>query len=167
MRSGMWIPCAMALCFVFGMVLQSALAATDEKDQPRVTGLGGFFFKAQNPGKLAEWYKTHLGISLVAGGKGDNAPRFANFEWSEKGQADKHGSTAFSIFPENTEYFGPGSKSQFMVNFRVANLDRLMAQLKNEGVTVIDKSPDESYGKFGWAIDAEGNRIELWEPKGE
>jgi predicted enzyme related to lactoylglutathione lyase len=165
MRSGIWIPSAIMLSFVLGMAIQSALAG-DAKDEPRVTGLGGFFFKAQSPGKLAEWYRVHLGVELQPAGKGDNAPRFTSFEWSERDKADKHGSTSFSIFPADTKYFGPGS-SQFMVNFRVANLDRLLAQLKSEGVTVIDKSDDESFGKFGWAVDSEGNRIELWEPKDE
>ena len=88
------------------------------------------------------------------------------FEWREKDHPETIGATVFSIFPAETKYFGPGG-SQFMVNFRVANLERLLAQLKQEGVKVDDKVDDESNGRFGWATDPEGNRIELWEPKGE
>ena len=137
------------------------------KRRPRVTGLGGFFFKAQNPGKLADWYRTHLGIALVAAGKAENAPQFYSFHWREKDHPETIGATAFSIFPANTKHFAPSSSS-FMLNFRVANLERLLAQLKQEGVKVDDKiEGDESNGWFAYAMDPEGNRIELWEPKGE
>jgi hypothetical protein len=166
MRSGIRITCAIALSFALGMVVQSARGLRAEKDEPRVTGLGGFFFKAQNPAKLAEWYRVHLGIGLMAGGKGDNAPQFGIFEWRDKDHPDQKGATVWSIFPANTKYFEP-STSSFMMNFRVANLDRLLGQLRAEGVKVDDKIGDESNGKFGWAMDPEGNRIELWEPKGE
>jgi len=166
MRSAIWVPCAIALSFVLGMVLQSARGAGDAKDEVRVTGMGGFFFKAQNPGKLGDWYRDHLGITLEPAGKGEQAPRFHPFQWRAKDHPDTVGSTVWSIFPADTKYFGPGG-SQFMVNFRVANLERLLAQLRKEGVTVIDKIDDEDNGRFGWAVDPEGHRIELWEPKGE
>jgi predicted enzyme related to lactoylglutathione lyase len=166
MRSGMWMTCAIALSFALGMVVQSARGSRSEKDQPRVTGLGGFFFKAQNPAKLADWYRVHLGIALQAGGAGDNAPQFYPFEWREKDHPDTVGATAWSIFPAGTKYFEP-SKASFMMNFRVANLGRLVAQLRQEGVTVDDKIDDEPNGRFGWAMDPEGNRIELWEPNGK
>jgi predicted enzyme related to lactoylglutathione lyase len=135
-------------------------------DEVGVTGVGGFFFKAQNPGKLGDWYRDHLGIALASAGKGEQAPRFHTFEWRAKDHPDTVGSTAWSIFPANTKYFGPG-ESQFMVNFRVANLEQLLAQLRKEGVTAIDKIDDEDTGRFGWAVDPEGHRIQLWEPKGE
>lgn len=166
MRSDIWVPRAIAMSFVLGMMLQSAQGSGSEKEGPSVTGVGGFFFKARNPGKLASWYREHLGVTFEPGGTGDNAPQFHSFEWREKDHADKVGATAFSIFPADTKYFGAGD-SQFMVNFRVANLDRLLAQLRKDGVKVDDKIEDASYGRFGWAVDAEGNRIELWEPKGE
>jgi predicted enzyme related to lactoylglutathione lyase len=155
-----------ALGGALGMMLQSARGSSGEKEEPRVTGVGGFFFKAKSPGKLGDWYRAHLGIALQAAGKGENAPQMHSFLWSERDQADKHGATILSIFPASTDYFGPGG-SQFMINFRVTNLDRLLAQLREEGVKVDDKIDDESYGRFGWAVDAEGNRIELWEPKGK
>jgi predicted enzyme related to lactoylglutathione lyase len=166
MRYGIWISCAMVLSFALGMVVQSARGSGGENDTPRVTGVGGFFFKAKNCGKLADWYHQHLGIELVAGGKGDQAPQFHMFQWREKDHPEAAGTTVWAIFPENTNYFGPGG-SQFMVNYRVANLDRLLGQLRQEGVTVIDKVESEDNGRFGWAVDPEGNRIELWEPKAE
>jgi predicted enzyme related to lactoylglutathione lyase len=167
MRSAIWIPCAIALSFASGMMVQSARGSRSEKDEARVTGVGGFFFKAQNPGKLGDWYRAHLGIALIPGGKGDNAPQFYPFKWREKDHPDTIGATVLSIFPADTKYFAP-SNSSFMVNFRVANLDRLLAQLRQEGVKVDDKIVDDgSNGRFGYAIDPEGNRIEMWEPKGE
>jgi predicted enzyme related to lactoylglutathione lyase len=166
MRSGIWIPCAIALSFALGMMVQSARGSRGENDGPRVTGVGGFFFKAQHPAKLADWYRVHLGIALMAGGSGDNAPQFYPFKWREKDHPDTVGATAWSIFPATTKYFEPSGAS-FMMDFRVANLERLLGQLRQEGVKVDDKIDDESNGRFGWVMDPEGNRIELWEPKGE
>ena len=166
MQSAIRMTCAIALSFVLGMVLQSARGAGDAKDEVRVTGVGVFFFKAQNPGKLGDWYRDHLGIALQPAGKSEQAPQFYAFHWREKDHPDSVGSTAWSIFPANTKYFGPGD-SQFMMNFRVANLERLLAQLRKEGVTVSDKIDDEANGRFAWAVDPEGHRIELCEPKGE
>jgi hypothetical protein len=133
---------------------------------PRVTGAGGFFFKAQNPAKLADWYRTHLGIALEPPAKGDKAPQFHSIDWREKDHPNRTGLTVWSIFPADTRYFEP-SKASFLTNFRVANLHRVLAQLRQEGVKVDDKIDDESNGRFGWAMDPEGNRIELWEPKRE
>ena len=167
MKFKLWMPCAIVLSFALGMVLQSARGSSAEKDATRVTGLGGFFFKAQNPGKLADWYRAHLGIALVAAGQGEHAMQYHPFQWREKDHPETIGATVFSIFPATTKYFAPSSAS-FMMNFRVANLERLLAQLKQEGVKVDDKIiDDESNGRFGSVMDPEGNRIELWEPKGE
>ena len=167
MKFGLRMPCAIVLSFALGMVLQSARGSSEAKDATRVTGVGGFFFKAQNPGKLADWYRAHLGIALDPAGKGEHAMQYHPFQWREKDHPETIGATIFSIFPANTKYFEPSSSS-FMMNFRVANLERLLAQLKQEGVKVDDKIVgDESNGRFGWAMDPEGNRIELWEPKGE
>lgn len=166
MRSGIWVPGAIALSFVLGMVLQSARGSSDEKDAPRVTGVGGFFFKAQNPGKLGAWYREHLGIALEAAGEGEHAPQYYSFQWREKGHPDTLGATILSIFPADTKYFAP-SNAPFMMNFRVANLGSLLARLRQEGVKVDDKIDEEANGRFAWVMDPEGNRIELWEPKGE
>ncbi len=121
----------------------------------RVTGIGGIFFKATDPEKLKNWYRTHLGIESESWG--------AVFRWSDDPRSD-NGSTAWSIFPDTTKYFAP-SNQPFMINFRVANLDELLVALRAEGVEVDPKSGEGSdFGKFGWVMDPEGNRVELWEP---
>ena len=120
----------------------------------RVTGIGGIFFKAKDPDKLREWYRRHLGIESESWG-------FA-FRWSDDPQTDG-GTTAWSIFPDSTKYFAPSDKP-FMINFRVADLQSLLAQLRTEGVEVDAKTDESEFGKFGWVVDPEGNRVELWEP---
>ena len=165
-KLGLCISCAVALSFVLGMVVQSARASRSDQDSQRVTGVGGVVFKAQDPGKLADWYRDHLGIALQKAGTGDGAPHYYPFEWRQKDHPEKAGSTVLTIFSERTKYFDP-SHSSFMINFRVANLERLLAQLRKEGVKVDDKIDDEANGRFCWTMDPEGNRIELWEPKGE
>jgi len=118
----------------------------------RVIGIGGIFFKAQNPKALAEWYQTHLGIEF--GGK-----TYSDFQFQEK----EKGWTAFSLFKADTQYFDPSAK-EFMLNLRVENLDVVLEILRGEGVHVFDEREDGDYGKFGWILDLEGNKIELWEP---
>jgi catechol 2,3-dioxygenase-like lactoylglutathione lyase family enzyme len=166
MKTGLWVPGAIALSFALGMMLQSTRGSNAQKDAQRVTGVGGVFFKAQNAAKLADWYRDHLGIALEPGGRSETAPQYHVFAWREKDHTDTVGSTVFSIFPASTKYFDPGT-APFMINFRVANLARLLGQLKAEGVQVDDKIDDESNGRFAWAMDPEGHRIELWEPKSE
>ncbi len=119
----------------------------------RVTGIGGVFFKTKDPGKVKEWYKKHLGFNADDYG--------CSFWWKDSEGNDAM--TQWSPFPENTDYFEP-SKKDFMMNFRVKNLDELLETLKKEGVQVIDKKESYEYGKFGWIVDLEGNKIELWEP---
>jgi predicted enzyme related to lactoylglutathione lyase len=120
----------------------------------KVTGIGGIFFKANNPDQLREWYRKHLGIESESWG-------FA-FHWRDDPQTDG-GATAWSVFPADTKHFGPSNK-QFMINFRVADLQSLLASLRDEGVQVDAKTDESEFGKFGWVIDPEGNRVELWEP---
>ncbi len=120
----------------------------------RVTGIGGIFFKAQDPSKLAEWYRRHLGI--------ENEGGFASFLWREHGQPDGEGRTVWSLFPADTAYFG-ASPAPFMVNYRVADLARMLEQLKQAGIA-IERVEESEYGKFAWLSDSEGNRLELWEP---
>ncbi len=119
----------------------------------RVTGIGGFFFKAENPDHIKAWYKTHLGIPT------DNYGW--SFWWKDANGNDAM--TQWSPFAKTTDYFEPSEK-EFMFNFRVENLKELLEELKKEGVTVIDKVEEYDYGKFGWILDPEGNKIELWEP---
>ena len=126
----------------------------------RVTGIGGVFFKAHDAPKLAAWYRDHLGISF----EGDGSNAYHQFEWLEKDNPSKTGGTVWAVFPETTKHFG-ASKSPLMIDYRVANLQRLLAELKSEGVQVEDDIQDAPYGRFGWAMDPEGNRIEFWEPK--
>jgi len=166
MRSIISIPCAIALALALGMVAQSARRSRGEKHGPRVTGVGGFFFKAQHRAKFADWYRVHFGIAVEPAAKGENTPQFHPFEWREKNHPDRNGLTLLSIFPVDAEYFAPSSAA-FMTNFRVANLDRVLAQLRQVGAKVDDKIDDGSNGRFSWAMDPEGNRIELWEPQGE
>lgn len=120
----------------------------------RVTGIGGVFFKSKDPDRLREWYRKHLGIDAQSWGY--------SFKWSEDPR-HSDGSTAWSIFPADTKYFEPGT-SPFMINFRVADLHELLKQLRAEGVDVDSKTDDSEFGKFGWVMDPDGNRVELWEP---
>ena len=122
----------------------------------RVTGIGGIFFKSKDPKALSAWYKTHLGIDVQAWGG-------AAFEWKNPDNPAGVGTTAWSLFPADTKYFAP-SAAPFMVNYRVADLHALLAALRSEGVQVEDKVDESEYGKFGWVVDPEGNKVELWQP---
>jgi catechol 2,3-dioxygenase-like lactoylglutathione lyase family enzyme len=121
----------------------------------RVTGLGGVFMKCKDPDAMYGWYEKHLGIVPEHG--------TVSFNWRETEDHEKTGTTVWALFPDNTKYFEP-SRSPFMMNFRVENLEQLLAALRAEGVQVDDKVESHAYGKFGWIMDPEGNRIELWEP---
>jgi predicted enzyme related to lactoylglutathione lyase len=123
-----------------------------------ILGIGGIFFKARDPEKLAAWYKEHLGLNVEEYG-GVSFREEENADVSPKRQAF----LVWSAFPEDTDYFAPSSKP-FMINFRVADLDQLLAKLRAEGVAVDEKAEKSEFGYFGWAMDPEGNRIELWEP---
>jgi catechol 2,3-dioxygenase-like lactoylglutathione lyase family enzyme len=122
----------------------------------RVTGIGGIFFKAKDPEALGAWYKDYLGIDVQAWGG-------AAFEWRTPDNPEGAGTTIWSLFPADTEHFAP-SAAPFMVNYRVADLHRLLAVLRSEGVRVEEEVTESEYGKFGWVLDPEGNRVELWQP---
>ena len=119
----------------------------------RVTGIGGVVFRTRDPEALYRWYEQHLGITRGPDGS-------VVFRWVEPGE------TAFALFPQDTEYFGPSGQS-FMLNFRVDNLDALLAALTAEGVEIDPKREEYPFGKFAWIVDPDGNRIELWQPSGE
>jgi len=119
----------------------------------RVTGIGGIFFKSEDPTATKNWYKEHLGLNTDEYG--------CTFQWKDKQGNDA--TTQWSPFKKDTTYFEP-SKKEFMMNFRVHNLKELLATLKEEGVTIVGKVEEYEYGKFGWILDPEGNKIELWEP---
>ena len=125
----------------------------------RVTGIGGIFFKAHDPQQMMAWYRKHLGIPASS----DEEETHAMFEWRASDDPECQGSTIWSLFPQDTRYFEP-SASPFMINYRVADLDGLLEQLRAEGVSVTDQIDEYEYGRFAWITDPEGNRIELWEP---
>jgi predicted enzyme related to lactoylglutathione lyase len=125
----------------------------------KVKGIGGVFLKAKNPEMMAVWYETHLGISFE-----DNT--YAILKWRESMTAEQNPVTVFSFFPEGSSYFAP-STSQFMMNFRVNNLDAMLEQLKNAGVEVMPEITEDESGRFGRILDPEGNKIELWQPASE
>lgn len=125
----------------------------------RVTGIGGIFFKAKDPAALRAWYQRHLGIDVQEWGG-------AMFPWTDEHGHPTKGMTVWSIGAEGGEQF-PAGASPFMINYRVENLDELLKTLREEGCNVLEKAPDSGYGQFGWVIDPEGNKVELWQPPEE
>lgn len=121
----------------------------------RVTGIGGIFFKSKNPTKIKDWYQKHLGIETDAYG--------STFEWRQADAVAKKGFTQWSPMKDTTEYLKPSTK-EFMINYRVENIEKLVPILKEEGVRILDKIATYEYGKFVHILDLEGNKIELWEP---
>ncbi|HSD08813.1 VOC family protein [Flavobacterium sp.] len=128
---------------------------TENTFSPKVTGIGGIFFFSDNPSETREWYAKNLGIETNEWG--------ANFEFRNKDKPDEVGSLTWSPFKRGSEYFAP-SKKEFMINYRVQNIEGLVENLKANGVTILDDIETFDYGKFVHIMDAEGNKIELWEP---
>jgi predicted enzyme related to lactoylglutathione lyase len=122
----------------------------------RVTGIGGVFFKSKDPKALGEWYRTHLGLEVESWGG-------ATFNWVTPDNPTGTGMTLWTPFKADTEHFAP-STSSFMINFRVHDLHGLLAALRAEGCDVDAKIDESEYGMFGWVMDPEGNRVELWQP---
>ena len=122
----------------------------------RVTGIGGIFFHAKDPVALRAWYKQHLGVDVQAWGG-------AAFSWADESGKPTGGTTVWSIGAADNQQFAP-SASSFMINYRVDDLDALLQALREEGCNVLEKSDDSEYGKFGWVLDPEGNKVELWQP---
>ena len=121
----------------------------------RVTGIGGVFFKSQDPEKLYSWYEKHLGM-------GKNAETQTVTFVSKDAHTGEEAHTYWSLFKQDTNYLDP-SASPFMINYRVADMDSLLQQLEAEGVQILDRQ-DMEYGRFAWIMDPEGNKIELWAP---
>jgi len=122
----------------------------------RVTGIGGIFIKSSDPQRLREWYRKHLGIDFEEWGG------YA-FRWKSDDNVTGVGTTVWTIFDGASNYFAP-STAPFMVNYRVADLRALVETLRAEGCQVMDKIDESEYGKFGWVVDPDGNKLELWEP---
>jgi predicted enzyme related to lactoylglutathione lyase len=150
------LPLGLVLAFGAGYAFhshhQQPLNSTTMK---RVTGIGGIFFKCKNPQSLREWYQTHLGLETNEYG--------SVFEWYQGADSTKKGFTQWSPFKETTKYFEPSDR-EFMINYRVADLEALVEVLRSEGVTIVDSIETYDYGKFVHILDSEGNKIELWEP---
>ena len=145
-----------AASFLFGFAFNNIISNNyNNTKMKKVTGIGGIFFKSKDPKAINEWYKTHLGFNTT--------PFGTNFEWREMDDSTKKGITVWNPFEDNTKYFDP-SKKDFMINYRVENLEALVEELKKADVTIVDKIETYDYGKFVHIMDPEGNKIELWEP---
>jgi catechol 2,3-dioxygenase-like lactoylglutathione lyase family enzyme len=152
---------ALATFLLGGFVVGVLVGGTAAKSQPAatpteplVTGIGGVFFKTEDPQRLRAWYREHLGVG--AEGQG------VNFVWRER-DADIAGYTVWAAFPRDTQYFGSGDQ-RVMINYRVRDLDALLAKLEAEGVRRDGGIDEYWYGRFAWILDGDGNRVELWEP---
>jgi len=148
---------ALAVSFGFGFAFKAIITkqSDDRPTMKKVTGIGGIFFKCKDPKKMREWYKTNLGLNTNQYG--------AVFEWHQGEDSTKKGFTQWSPFSEKTTYFEPSTKD-FMINYRVENIERLVAGLKKNGISVVDTIETVDYGKFVHILDMEGNKLELWEP---
>ena len=157
MKKTTFIILALATSFGFGFAFKTMVTkqSNDQTKMKKVTGIGGIFFKCKDPKQMTAWYQKHLGLNAN--------PYGATFEWYEGANSTKKGQTQWTPFAETTKYFEPSTKD-FMINYRVENLVELVEQLKKEGVTIVDKIETFDYGKFVHILDAEGNKIELWEP---
>lgn len=135
---------------------KSGLLAGEARDGPAVTGIGGVFFKSDDPAQTRAWYARHLGIAPEGQGK--------SFPWREHDDPQVEGFTVWSIFPRASSYFGPSSQP-FMINYRVRDLDGLLVKLKAAGIEQAGEVLDDPAGRFAWVVDGDGNRVELWEPR--
>lgn len=142
--------------FLSGFTFKTITINQNKSTMKKVTGIGGVFFKCKDPKKITEWYQKHLGLNTN--------PYGASFEWYEADDNTKKGQTQWTPFSETTKYFEPSTKD-FMINYRVENLEALVEELKKKGVTIVDNIEIYDYGKFVHILDVEGNKIELWEPK--
>lgn len=121
----------------------------------KVTGIGGIFFKCNDPGATRQWYHDHLGLATDDYG--------SNFEWRQADDGKRKGFTQWSPFDKNTEYFR-SAEQDFMINYRVENLDDLLAQLEAAGVKIVGEVTRHDFGRFVHIVDCDGRTVELWEP---
>jgi predicted enzyme related to lactoylglutathione lyase len=157
MKKAALIVFAITASFFFGFAFKTITTnqSNKQKQMKKVTGIGGIFFKCKDPQKMREWYQKNLGLNTNQYG--------AVFEWRQGADSTKKGYTNWSPFAEKTKYFEPSTKD-FMINYRVADLEAFVEELKKSGVTILDTTETYDYGKFVHILDAEGNKIELWEP---
>ena len=154
MKKTILICLSFAATFFLGFSFNT-ITSKNKLPMKKVTGIGGVFFKCKDTKKMNEWYAKHLGLNTSQYG--------TTFEWVDASDSTKKGSTTWNPFPETTKYFEPSTKD-FMINYRVENLEALVEELKKEGVTIVDQIESYDYGKFVHIMDPEGNKIELWEP---
>lgn len=121
----------------------------------KITGIGGVFFKCKDPQAMRKWFHEKFGLSDDKYGH--------PFLWKKHDSANKNGYTVWNPFDDNSDYFKP-SKQKYMINYRVENLQELIEELRESGVTIVGDIQSFEYGKFGWILDPEGNKMELWEP---
>jgi predicted enzyme related to lactoylglutathione lyase len=157
MKKQILIVLAFVMTFALGFTFKSITTKSSNNEQSpgRVTGIGGIFFKCKDPKKMREWYETNLGLNTNDYG--------AVFEWRQGADTTLKGFTQWSPFIEKTRYFEPSTKD-FMINYRVENIEELVRQLQRNGVVITDTIEAFEYGKFVHIMDIEGNKIELWEP---
>lgn len=154
MKKSFLIVVAFIATFCLGFVTKN-ITENYHNMKKKVTGIGGIFFKCNNPKAMRDWYKENLGLNTNDYG--------AVFEWYQGADNTKKGFSQWSPFDEKTKYFEPSTKD-FMINYRVENMEELVEELKKNGVTIIDSIQSYDYGKFVHILDPEGNNVELWEP---
>lgn len=152
----LFLPLCLLSAFGLGFTTHHLITAQNESiTEGRVTGIGGIFFKAENPDSLKKWYSSLLGI---------NTDKYGTvFVWYQGADSTRHGYTQWGVFKSTTKYFNP-SKKEYMINYRVDNLDMMLKRFRENKVTICDTIESYDYGKFLHIMDPEGNKIELWEP---
>ena len=152
MKKTIFITLTLATTFCLGFAFRTITSSTNNKNKmKKVTGIGGVFFKCKDPKATTEWYQKHLGLNTN--------PYGATFDWYEGADSTKKAQTQWTPFAENSKYFD----KDFMINYRVENLEGLVEELKKEGVIIVDKIETFDYGKFVHILDGEGNKVQLWE----
>lgn len=155
MKKAVVIILALVTSFCLGFAVKSAITKQPDYQTKKVTGIGGIFFKCKDRKRVKEWYQKNLGINTNEYG--------AVFEWYQGADSTKKGFTQWAPFDEKTNYFAPSAK-EFMINYRVEDIEALVKELKQNNVSILDTIQTVSYGKFVHILDIEGNKIELWQP---
>jgi predicted enzyme related to lactoylglutathione lyase len=152
MKKPILITLTLATTFCLGFAFKTITTTNNNNNKmKKVTGIGGIFFKCKDPKATTEWYQKYLGL--------DTNPYGATFEWYEKADSTTKAQTQWTPFAQDSKYFD----KDFMINYRVENLEALVEELKKEGVTIVDKIESFDYGKFVHILDGEGNKVQLWE----
>jgi catechol 2,3-dioxygenase-like lactoylglutathione lyase family enzyme len=152
MKRILWSDSALGLAIAGGLLTGGEVKM---EQRGRILGIGGVFFKSANRDQMREWYSKHLGLADKGGG--------VMLPWRAHDDPQKEHTTVWTVFPASTNYFDPG-RAPFMINYIVDDMDALLDRLKQEGVKIDDKQMNESYGRFAWIYDFDGNKIELWQP---